>query len=99
MIKDNLPQEKWESIFPIRLGHLACNNMITSSMIESNLLNFNLRFCQGMRDFDRKYFVAKVLSLKGQSPIVPHLEDLWEDCNDEKEVVKKEPFKINTSSN
>lgn len=33
--------------------------------------------------------MAKVLGLKGKSPIVPHLEDLYQDCNDEKEVIKK----------
>ena len=41
MIKDNVPQEKWESIFPIKINHLACSNMINASVIGSNFLIFN----------------------------------------------------------
>lgn len=68
--------------------------MINASMIESNLINFNLGLYQGRRDFDSKGFATKVLGLKGQSPIVPCLEDLWEDCNNEREVVKRDHSRL-----
>ena len=41
-----------------------------------------------------KILIAKVLSLKDQLPIIPYLEDLWEDCNDEKEVVKRDHSRL-----
>lgn len=77
MIKDNLPQEKWESVFPIKLGYSTYSNMINASVVGSNLLSFNFGSYRGRRNFDSKGFAAKILSLKGQSPTVPHLEDLW----------------------
>ena len=65
VIKDNLPQESWESIFPIKLNSLTCNNMINALVIGSNLLGFGFGSYQGRRDFDSKEFVAHVLGLKG----------------------------------
>ena len=41
LIKDNLPQENWELVFPIKLGSLTCSNMINASIIGSNLFGFS----------------------------------------------------------
>ena len=63
VIKDNLPEGKWESVFPIKLGSLACNTMINASMIESDLLNLNLRFYHERMKFDNKSIIKLVLGL------------------------------------
>ena len=94
MIKDNLPQEKWESIFPIKLGHLTCNSVINALVIRSNLLSLNFGSYKGRRDVDNNGFTTKVLSVKGQFPIVPHLEDLWKDFNNEKEVLRRDHSRL-----
>ena len=94
VIKDNLPQENWESIFPIKLNPLTCSSIINATVIGSNLLGFSFGSYQGRKDFDRKGFVAQVLGLKGQSPIVPHLEDLWKDCNDEEKVLRRDHSRL-----
>lgn len=43
-----------------------------------------------------KIFLVKVLqqNLKGQSPMAPHVEYLWEDCKDEREVVKRDHSRL-----
>ncbi len=63
MIKDNLPEEKWEYVFPIKPGSLACNTIINASTIESDLLNLNLRFYHETRNFNNKNFAKPVLGL------------------------------------
>lgn len=89
VIQDNLPEEKWESIFPIKLGSLAYTTMINALEIECDLLKFNLGFYKGRRDFDNKRFLMLVPSIKDKFQLVPHLEDLWEDCDSECEVMKR----------
>ena len=88
IIKDNLPQKGWESIFPIKLGYLTYSNMINTQVVGGNLHIFNFGSYQGRRNFDNKGFAAKILGLKGQSLIVSHLEDLQQDC-DEGKVIKR----------
>lgn len=68
--------------------------MVNASIIGSNLLSFNLGSYHGRRNFDSKNFMTKVLGLKGQSPIVPYLEDLWQDCNHEHEVIRKDHSRL-----
>ena len=79
IIKKNLPEEKWESIFPIKVGSLTCKSMIDASKIANDLLNFNLKFYDERRGFDNKSFVRLTLSLKEHIWLMPHIEDLWED--------------------
>lgn len=64
VMKDNLPEDSWESIFRIKLGSLSCNTMINVVAIGSDMLNFNLGFYQGRRDFDNKKFAIVVLDIK-----------------------------------
>ena len=71
--------------------------MINASLIGSNLLNFNFGSYQGRRNFDNKWFTTKILGLKGQSSTVPQLEDLWQDCNDEEEVIKRDHLRLTLS--
>ena len=56
VMNDNLHGGKWEYLFPIKLGLMACNNMINASTIGSDLLNLNLGFYHEMRSFDNKNF-------------------------------------------
>ena len=53
-MKDNLLEERWESIFPIMLGSLAYNTMINAFVVGSDLLNFNLGFYQRRINFNNK---------------------------------------------
>jgi hypothetical protein len=94
VVKDNLPQEDWESIFPIKLNSLVCSSMVNASVIGTNLLGFGFGSFQGRRKFDSKGFAIHVLGLKGRSPIVPHLEDLWKDWENEKEVLIRDHSRL-----
>ena len=76
IVKDNLPQEDWETTFPIKLGSLVCNNMDNASIIGSNLLGLNLGFYHSRRNFDSKGYAAKILGLEVNPSATPHLEDL-----------------------
>lgn len=94
VIKDNLPQDKWETVFPIKLHSLVCNNMNDVSIIGSNLLGFNLGFYRSRRNFDSKGYAALTLGLEINSTVAPQLEDLWEDCENEEEVLKKDHSRL-----
>ena len=71
IIKDNLPQENWESMCPFKLGSLVCSSMINASIIGSYLLRFGLGSYKGRRNFDSKGFVVQVLHLKDHSSTSP----------------------------
>ena len=81
-------------MFPIKLGSLVCSSMINASIIGSNLLGFGFGSYQGRRNFDSKGFMAQVLGLEGHSSTTPHLEDLWQDCKDEEEVLKRDHSRL-----
>ena len=89
MIKDNLPKGKWESMFPIKKGSIAFKTMINALAIGSDMLNLNLGFYHERRSFDNKNFAKLVLSLGDQMQLLPHIEELWEDCNNECEVMRR----------
>ena len=76
IIKDKLPQQDWETTFPVKLGSLVCNKMDNAFIIGSNLLGFNLGFYHSKRNFDSKGYAAQVLSLEINPSATPHLEDL-----------------------
>ena len=81
-------------MFPIKLCYLACSSMIDASIIGSNLLGFGFGSYEGRRDFDSKRFTTQVLGIKGQLSTTPHLEDLWQDCKDEEEVLKRDHSRL-----
>ena len=61
--------------------------MDNASIIGSNLLGFNLGFYHGRRDFDSKGYATQTPGLEIHSSSTSHLEDNWEDCKDEEEVL------------
>ena len=68
--------------------------MVNASVVGRNLLIFSFGSCQGRRNFDSKGFANQVLCLKGQSPKIPHLEDLWKDCKNEEEVLMRDHSRL-----
>ena len=72
VIKDKLPQENWETTFPIKLGSLVCNSMINASIIGSNLLGFNFGSYHSQRNFDSKGYAMQVLGLTAHLSNIPH---------------------------
>lgn len=87
VVKDNLPKQNWKLLFPVKLGPFVCSSMDNASIIGSNMLGFNLGFYHGRRDFDSKGYATQTLGLEIHFSSASHLEDIWEDCKDEEEVL------------
>ena len=68
--------------------------MTNASIIERNLLSSNLGSYQGRRIFDSKGCVAQTLGWKDQPLTTPHLEDFWQNCVDEEEVIRKDHSRL-----
>lgn len=94
IIKDNLPRENWEMVFPIKLGSLVCNSINNASIIGSNLLGFNLSFYHSRRNFNSKRYATLTLGLEINPSAASHLEDLWGDCGNEEEVLIKDHSRL-----
>jgi hypothetical protein len=68
--------------------------MTSASIIGSNLLGFNFGFYHNRRNFDSKGYAVQVLGLEINPPALPHIEDLWKDCKDEEEILKRDHSRL-----
>lgn len=81
-------------VFPVKLGSLVCNSMINAYVIGSNFLRFIFGSYHSRRSFHSKGYVVQVLGLKGHPSATPQLEDLWQDCKNEEEVLRRDHSRL-----
>ena len=71
IIKDNLPQENWETNFHIKLGSLVRSSMTNASIIGSNLLGLNFGSYHRKRNFNNKGYAVQILGLEVHASATP----------------------------
>ncbi len=94
VVKDNLPKQNWKLIFHIKLSSFVCSSMDNASIIGSDLLGFNLGFYHRRMDFDSKGYATETLGLEMHPLTISYLEDIWEDCRNEEEVLQKDHTRL-----
>jgi hypothetical protein len=84
-------------LFPLKLGHLSCKSLEDAFCLGSDLLNFNFGFYDSRTSFDSKGIIHCLFSPKEKFLPACHIEDIWEDCEDELEVKKRELSRLSLS--
>ena len=81
-------------LFPLKLGQLSCKSLEEAICLGSDLLNFNFSFYEARSGFDNKGIVPCLFNLKGKIIPTHHIDDIWEDCENELEIQRREMSKL-----
>lgn len=79
--------------FPL-VTPFSCKNNQMANGVENILKEYNLQYLFVRTNFDSKGFVKRNLYASGSYQHQPSIEDFWEDCTDENEVLRRDHMRL-----